>query len=82
MEERNQIEEVLLITNKQQRNQEAVIIERKQDPLHFSNIPSNFGDETVDLIVSPYEGGHFHQNVIRKVSDQEYDRCDVETGKS
>ena len=41
--------------------------------LHFSNIPSNFGDDTFDqLLPSP-----FHQNFTRKISDQDYDKCEI-----
>ncbi len=44
------------------------------DPLHFSNVSSNFGDDTFDqmLPMSP-----FHQKGLRKVSDQEYDKCEI-----
>jgi hypothetical protein len=49
---------------------------KEADPLHFSNIPSNFGDETLELLV-----GHntFPQNYVRKISDQEYDNCELQS---
>jgi hypothetical protein len=48
---------------------------READPLHFSNIPSNFGDETLELLVH----NTFPQNYVRKISDQEYDNCDLQS---
>jgi len=40
--------------------------------LHFSDIPSNFGDETL-------VGNAFPQNYVRKISDQEYDKCELQS---
>ena len=46
------------------------------DPLHFSDIPSNFGDETtLDLLAH----NTFPQNYVRKISDQEYDNCELQS---
>ena len=42
------------------------------DPLHFSDIPSNFGDETL-------VGNAYPQNYVRKISDQEYDKCELQS---
>ncbi len=49
-------------------------LKKEADSLHFSNVPSNFGDDTYDQLLP----SSFHQNYTRKISDQDYDRCEIQ----